>query len=144
AGPIIGRVVGVPTPKDAVFEAGEELFRRLQHLHDILTDPARSSVRLVLNLEKMVIKEAQRTFTYFHLFGYPSDLVVVNRVLPADLAGDGSFGGLRRTQQGYLPVIEAQFAPVPVRTVPQFDREMIGSENLIAIGQELFGDSDPT
>jgi len=70
--------------------------------------------------------------------------VVVNRVLPADLAGDGSFGGLRKTQQSYLPIVEAQFAPVPVRTVPQFDREMIGSENLIAIGRELFGDSDPT
>ncbi len=67
AGPIVRRVVGMPTPSDSVFAAGEQLFRRLEHLHGILTDPEQSSIRLVLNLEKMVIKEAQRTFTYFHL-----------------------------------------------------------------------------
>jgi arsenite/tail-anchored protein-transporting ATPase len=142
--PMIERVLGVPIPKDEVFAAAERLLARLDKVHHLLADPERSSVRIVLAPEKMSIAEAQRSFTYFHLFGYPSDLVVVNRVLPADLAGDGSFGGLRRTQQSYLPLVEAQFAPVPVRTVPQFDREMIGSENLIAIGHELFGDSDPT
>jgi arsenite-transporting ATPase len=142
--PMIERVLGVPIPKDEVFAAAERLLARLDKVHHLLADPARSSVRIVLAPEKMSIAEAQRSFTYFHLFGYPSDLVVVNRVLPADLAGDGSFGGLRKTQQSYLPIVEAQFAPVPVRTVPQFDREMIGSENLIAIGHELFGDSDPT
>jgi arsenite-transporting ATPase len=142
--PMIERVLGVPIPRDEVFAAAERLLARLDKVHHLLADPERSSVRIVLAPEKMSIAEAQRSFTYFHLFGYPSDLVVVNRVLPADLAGDGSFGGLRRTQQSYLPLVEAQFAPVPVRTVPQFDREMIGSENLIAIGHELFGDSDPT
>jgi arsenite-transporting ATPase len=142
--PMIERMIGVPIPRDEVFAAAERLLARLDKVHHLLADPERSSVRIVLAPEKMSIAEAQRSFTYFHLFGYPSDLVVVNRVLPADLAGDGSFGGLRRTQQSYLPLIEAQFAPVPVRTVPQFDREMIGSENLIEIGRELFGDSDPT
>src|SRR5258707_1401858 len=92
----------------------------------------------------MSIVEAERSFTYFRLFGYPSDLVIGNRVLPADLAGDGSFGVLRQTQQRYLPEVEAQFAPVPVLTAPQFDREMIGIDRLIEIGQALFGDSDPT
>jgi len=98
----------------------------------------------VLALEKLSIVEAQRSFTYFHLFGYPSDLVVCNRVLPADLAGDGSFGGIRQAQQRYLPQVEAQYAPVPVRTVPLFDREMIGSERLVEIGESLFGAADPT
>src|SRR5258706_15041638 len=142
--PMIERLIGVPMPRDEVFAAAERLLDRLDKVHRLLADPEMSSVRIVLALEKMSIVEAQRSFTYFHLFGYPSDLVIGNRVLPPDLAGDGSFGGLRRTQQGYLPVIEAQFAPVPVRTVPQFDREMIGVANLIEIGRELFGESDPT
>src|SRR5205823_3209760 len=137
AGPIIGRVVGVPTPKDAVFEAGEELFRRLQHLHDILTDPARSSVRLVLNLEKMVIKEAQRTFTYFHLFGYPTDLVVVNRVLPSGMTG--FLMQWQEIQERYMPIVHESFAPVPLKTAPLFEQEVVGLDMLYRLGSALFG-----
>src|SRR5512132_236468 len=136
AGPVVRRVVGVPTPTDAVFEAGEELFKRLQHLHEILTDPYRSSVRLVLNLEKMVIKEAQRTFTYFHLFGYPTDLVVVNRVLPT---GAGGFlTQWKELQDRYLPLVEESFAPVPLKTAPFFEQEVVGLDMLYRLGDKLF------
>ena len=51
---------------------------------------------------------------------------------------------MRSTQQRYLPEVIAQYAPVPVRTVPQFDREMICAERLVEIGEALFGDEDPT
>ena len=142
--PMIERMIGVPMPRDEVFAAAERLLDRLDKVHRLLADPEMSSVRIVLALEKMSIVEAQRSFTYFHLFGYPSDLVIGNRVLPADLAGDGSFGTLRQTQQRYLPEVEAQFAPVPLRTAPQFDREMIGVDRLIEIGHALFGELDPT
>ncbi|HKB28329.1 MAG TPA: TRC40/GET3/ArsA family transport-energizing ATPase, partial [Candidatus Limnocylindrales bacterium] len=142
--PMLEKMIGVPMPRDEVFAAAERLLVRLDKVHRLLADPELSSVRIVLALEKMSIVEAQRSFTYFHLFGYPSDLVIGNRVLPADLAGDGSFGVLRQTQQRYLPEVEAQFAPVPVRTAPQFDREMIGVDRLIEIGQALFGETDPT
>src|SRR6266480_3764885 len=70
AGPIVRRMIGMPMPSDAVFAAGDRLFRQLEHLHELLVDPDRTSVRIVLNLEKIVIKEAQRSFTYFHLYGY--------------------------------------------------------------------------
>ncbi len=142
AGPIVRRVTGMPTPSDAVFTAGEELFHRLERLHDILTDPEHSSIRLVLNLEKMVVKEAQRTFTYFHLFGYPTDLVVVNRVLPA---GAGAFlEQWKELQERYLPLVEESFAPVPIRTVPLFEREVVGLAMLERVGDALFADADPT
>jgi arsenite-transporting ATPase len=142
--PMLERMIGVPMPRDEVFAAAERLLTRLDKVHRLLADPAQSSVRIVLALEKLSIVEAQRSFTYFHLFGYPSDLVICNRVLPADLAGDGSFGGLRSAQQRHKPVVEAQFAPVPVRSVPLFDREMIGPANLVTIGESLFGANDPT
>src|SRR5919206_4187213 len=142
--PMLERMIGVPMPRDEVFAAAERLLARLDKVHRLLADPERSSVRIVLALDRLSIVEAQRSFTYFHLFGYPSDLVICNRVLPADLAGDGSFGVLRQTQQRYLPEVEEQYSPVPVRTVPQFDREMIGSERLVEIGHSLFGDEDPT
>jgi arsenite-transporting ATPase len=142
--PMLERMIGVPMPRDEVFAAAERLLNRLDKVHRLLADPERASVRIALALEKLSIVEAQRSFTYFHLFGYPADLVVCNRVLPSEMAGDGTFGGLRATQQRYLPEVEAQYAPVPVRTVPQFDREMIGVERLAEIGHALFGDDDPT
>ena len=113
-------------------------------LHDYWRSSAAYRVRIALNLEKLSIMEAQRSFTYFHLFGYPADLVVCNRVLPSEMAGDGTFGGLRANQQRYLRDVIAQYAPVPVRTVPLFDREMIGFDRLAEIGQALFGEDDPT
>jgi len=142
--PMLERMIGVPMPRDEVFAAAERLLNRLDKVHRLLADPALSSVRIALALEKLSIVEAQRSFTYFHLFGYPSDLVVCNRVLPSEMAGDGTFGGLRATQQRYLPEVVAQYAPVPVRTVPQFDREMIGLGALAEIGEALFGADDPT
>jgi arsenite-transporting ATPase len=142
--PMLERIIGVPMPRDEVFAAAERLLDRLDKVHRLLADPQQSSVRIALNLEKLSIVEAQRSFTYFHLFGYPSDLVVCNRVLPAGKDGDGAFGTLRAAQQRYLPEVVSQFAPVPVRTVPQFDREMIGAEPLVEIGKALFGDDDPT
>jgi arsenite-transporting ATPase len=142
--PMLERMIGVPMPRDEVFAAAERLLERLDKVHRLLADPEQSSVRIVLALEKLSIVEAQRSFTYFHLFGYPSDLVICNRVLPSDMAGDGSFGGLRAAQQAHKPLVEAQFAPVPVRSVPLFDREMIGPANLIKIGEALFGPDDPT
>ena len=83
-GPLVSRVVGLPMPRDDVFDAGEELFARLEHMRDLLADHDKTSVRVVLTLEQVVIKEAQRAFTYFHLYDYPTDLVVANRVLPAN------------------------------------------------------------
>jgi arsenite-transporting ATPase len=141
---VLERMIGVPMPRDEVFAAAERLLSRLDKVHRLLADPDRSSVRIALALEKLSIVEAQRSFTYFHLFGYPSDLVVCNRVLPSGKDSDGSFAGLRATQQRYLPEVVAQYAPVPVRSVPQFDREMIGAERLEEIGRALFADEDPT
>jgi arsenite-transporting ATPase len=141
---MLERIIGVPMPRDEVFAAAERLLARLDKVHRLLADPEHSSVRIALNLERLSIVEAQRSFTYFHLFGYPSDMVVCNRVLPPGVGGDGPFGTMRQAQQHYLPEVVAQYAPVPVRTVPQFDREMIGSERLIEIGEALFGDEDPT
>jgi arsenite-transporting ATPase len=141
-GPLLQRVIGVPVPDSSVFEAAEQLLERLERVHRILADPDLSSVRLVLNLEKMSIAEAERSFTYFHLFGYPSDLVICNRVIPAGV--EGYFAPMRAVQQEYLPRVTQDFAPVPLRTVPWFDREMVGIDLLRELGQALFGDEDPT
>jgi arsenite-transporting ATPase len=141
-GPLIQKMIGVPVPKEEVFQAAERLLRRLDDLRRLLIDPDRTSVRMVLALDKLSVAETRRSFTYFHLFGYPSDLVVANRVLPPDAGG--FFEQLREAQQRYLPMVEQEFGPVPVRVVPQFNHEMVGVEQLRELGASLFPDGqDP-
>ena len=142
AGPAVRRMIGMPVPDDAVFVAGEQLFHKLEHMHELLSDPSLSSVRIVLNLEKMVIKEAQRSLTYFHLYGYPTDLVIANRVIPPE-AGE-YFQAWAEAQRRYMPLVEEAFAPVPVRAAPHFDREVVGLEMLRQLGRAVFGPDDPT
>lgn len=141
-GPLIKRVVGMPMPDDAVFNAGEELFRRLEHMHALLTDHSKTSVRVVLTLEQVVIKEAQRSFTYFHLYNYPTDLVIANRVLPDSVGA--YFRGWYEAQQRYGPLVEKTFHPIPVKSAPFFDREMVGVTLLRELAKELYDGADPT
>jgi arsenite-transporting ATPase len=140
--PMLERVLGVPIPRDEVFAAAERLLDRLADVHRLLSDPDQTSVRITLALDKLSVAEARRSFTNFHLFGYPSDMVIANRVLPDD-AGP-YFAQLRAAQQRYLPIVEQEFGPVPVRTVPQFDHEMVGADRLREIAHALFGEGDPT
>ncbi len=141
-GPILRRTIGMPAPTDDVFAAGEELFHKLEHMRALLTDARTSSLRIVLNLEKMVIKESQRAFTYFHLYGYVTDLVVCNRVLPDEVGP--YFAEWRDAQRRYRPLVDEMFAPVPVHDVPFFEQEVVGMDMLRRLAAALFGDGDPT
>ena len=82
-------------------------------MRHILTDEAMSSVRLVVNPEKMVIAEARRTYTYLALFGYRVDAVVVNRIMPDDVT-DPYFGKWKDIQAEHLATVHESFEPVPI------------------------------
>jgi arsenite-transporting ATPase len=141
ARPMLRRVTTMPLPEDRFFRSGEDLFRKLDRMNQLLGDPETTSLRIVLNLEKMVIAEALRSFTYFHLFGYVTDLVVCNRVLPDD-AGP-YFAAWHAAQRGYLHQVKESFAPVPVREVPFLPHEVAGVDTLREVGAALFGKDDP-
>jgi arsenite-transporting ATPase len=143
ARPLISTFVDMPLPSEKVYDSVERLFAQLDRLHRMLVDPTLTSVRLVLNPEKMVVSEAQRTSTYFHLFGYPMDLVVANRVLPAQVT-DTYFEHWKATQARYLRQVEEGFSPVPIRTVPLFDDQVVGLEALGRMAAALYGDEDPS
>jgi arsenite/tail-anchored protein-transporting ATPase len=137
--PIVSRMTSLPIAGDQVFDAVERLHRNLDAVKGILTDEKVSSVRLVLNPEKMVISEARRTYTYLGLFGYRVDAVVVNRVLPADVV-DPYFGKWKDIQAEHLATVHESFEPVPILTARLFDREMIGLPLLAEMGDEVYGD----
>jgi arsenite-transporting ATPase len=141
--PVLTRVVSMPIAGEEVFDAAEGFYGRIQGVRDILTNPFVTSARLVLNPEKMVISEARRTYTYLGLFGYAVDGVVVNRVLP-DTITDPYFKRWQEVQSDYLVDIEEGFADVEIRRLRLFDEEMVGVDKLRLLGDELFGDTDPT
>jgi len=143
AGPVVRGLTGMPVPNKSVFDAAEELAGRLAELHDLLSDREVSTVRLVVNPEKMVIKEAQRSFTYLNLYGYVTDAVVCNRLLPKAVT-DGYFARWQTTQRKYRREIEQAFSPLPVLTAPLLEHEVVGMEGLRDLAQHLFGDDDPT
>jgi arsenite-transporting ATPase len=141
--PIVRVTSGLPMPENDVYDAVQDLFDQLDRLHTMLVNPDLTSVRLVLNPEKMIVKEAQRTYTYFNLFGYPSDLVVCNRVLPESVQ-DSYFARWKETQARHLADIEQRFAPMPILEVPLFNDEIVGIEKLRQLASALYGEEDPS
>lgn len=142
AGPLVRSLTDLPIPDDQVFQSVKDLIVQLDRMHQLLTDAQKSSVRLVLNPEKMVIKEAQRTYTYLNLYGYSTDLVVSNRIIPATV-GDQYFQAWKGAQTRYSQLVEDAFAPLPIYKVPLMDQEVVGAEMLRKMAQAVYGDADP-
>jgi arsenite-transporting ATPase len=137
--PIVSKMTSIPIAGDQVFEAVERLHGNLDAVKRILTDEDVSSVRLVLNPEKMVIAEARRTYTYLGLFGYRVDAVIVNRIIPDDVV-DPYFGKWKDIQAEHLATVRESFEPVPILTARLFDREMVGVPLLAEMAEEVYGD----
>jgi arsenite-transporting ATPase len=139
--PIVSRMTTLPIAGDHVFAAVERLHANLDAVKGILTDEQVSTVRLVVNPEKMVIAEARRTYTYLGLFGYRVDAVVVNRVLPDEIT-DPYFGKWKDIQAEHLATVHESFEPVPILQARLFDREMVGVPLLVEMGDEVYGERD--
>jgi arsenite-transporting ATPase len=137
ARPLAKTVLDVPLPGEAVFAEAERLATNLVAMNAILRDRTLTSVRLVVNPDRMVVREAMRTFTYLNLYGYLTDAVIVNRVLP-DAAADGYFADWHANQQEQLELIRSGFEPLPLLLAPHFPREVIGAEMLDQLADELF------
>jgi len=141
--PIIHRFTDMPLPDEHLLSTVDDLFQQLDGLRVLLTNPDLTTIRLVLNPEKMVIKEAQRTYTYLNLYGYPADAVICNRLIPPD--ADGSYwDGWKEAQAEHLQSIEECFSPLPILKVPLQKSEVVGIEALEEMGRHLYGADDPT
>jgi len=140
--PIAKRVAPFELPTDSYFANIRNLFEKLEGVDDLMEDPYTTSVRLVTNPEKMVLRETQRAFVYFSLHGLTVDSVIVNRLLPPEVK-DTWFSEWHMSQESVLREIEDYFAPVPVRRVPLFAREVLGKQRLQELARVLYHDEDP-
>src|SRR6516162_1615171 len=139
--PIANRVAPFELPTDSYFLNIRDLFEKLEGVNEILEDPGITSVRLVTNPERMVLRETQRAFVYFSLHGLTVDAVVVNRVLPAEVH-DSWFNEWHSSQAGILHEIEEYFAPVPVKRVPLFAHEVLGKKRLEDLARVLYAEQE--
>jgi len=142
ARPVLQPLMDIPLPKDEIFASLKDLFMDLDGMRKVLTDPSITTVRIVLNLEKMVVKEAKRAFSYLSLFGYVTDAVIVNRLLPLDLHDD-LFKKWQLIHSRYRTEVERSFEGIPILNVPLFDAEVVGEEMLVRMAGATYGDLDP-
>ncbi len=144
ARPVVGRITDVPLPDDTYFKALENFYEKLKGVDEVLTDPETTSVRIVTNPEKMVVRESQRAFMYFNLFGVNVDAVIVNRIIPGELEDCSFLREWSGIQREYLREIEAFFSPVPVLKVPLLKGEVFGEDRLKELASLIYGDRDPS
>lgn len=140
--PLARTVTDMPMPQDEVFESIKTLLMQLDRIHGLLADQNMTSVRIVLNAEKMVVKEAQRVYTYLSLFGYSTDMIVCNRLFSADMDSP-AFHTWREIQSRNHKLVEECFSPIPIFDVPFFDTEVVGLPMLDKMGGAIFDDKDP-
>src|SRR6267378_4422351 len=139
--PLANRVSPVELPTDSYFANIADLFGKLDGIPELLEDSRTTSVRLVTNPERMVLRETQRAFVYFSLHGLTVDGIIVNRVLP-DAVTDAWFEEWRASQAKILDEIEEYFAPVEVKRVPLFTHEVLGHERLDEVAGVLYADKE--
>ncbi|MDJ0844780.1 TRC40/GET3/ArsA family transport-energizing ATPase [Crocosphaera sp.] len=141
--PLFRPIAGFSLPDKEVMDAPYEFYEQIEELEKVLTDNKQTSVRLVTNPERMVIKESLRAHAYLSLYNVSTDLVVANRIIP-DTVNDPFFEKWKRNQQVYKQEIHENFHPLPVKEVPLFSEEMCGMEALERLKETLYKDEDPS
>jgi arsenite-transporting ATPase len=135
--PVAKVATDMPLPEEETYDALEDLFRQVYNLYYLLQNPKISSVRIVTNPEKMVLRETEKAYTYLHLFGFPVDAILVNRVAEKE-------NFLASIQQKYLEEIYQNFYPTSIFEVPYLKEEVLGLEKLKELGRLVYGDKDPS
>ncbi|MEM1366646.1 MAG: TRC40/GET3/ArsA family transport-energizing ATPase [Cyanobacteria bacterium P01_H01_bin.15] len=141
--PLFRPIAGFSLPDKEIMDAPYEFYEQIEALEKVLTDNTQTSVRLVTNPERMVIKESLRAHAYLSLYNVATDLVIANRIIP-DNVTDPFFSRWKSQQQVYKAEIHENFHPLPVKEVPLYSEELCGLAALERLKSTLYGDEDPT
>jgi arsenite/tail-anchored protein-transporting ATPase len=139
----VGRMMSAPLPSDDLFNDIDHIRDRLREVKDILVDPNITSIRLVVNPEKMVINETKRAYTYLSLYNLTVESLIINRLLPE--VGMGPYFEQKLVEQKkYMQIIDESFHPLTMLKATQFQTELFGQESLVKLADMLFDETDPT
>ena len=139
----VGRFMNAPLPSDAVLDDIDKIRDRMKAVRKILQDPEITTIRLVVNPEKMVINETKRAYTYLSLYNLTVECLVINRLLPEENR-DRYPPEKWAEQDKYMQMIKEAFDPLTQLKGYLFNTEVVGNKSLEVLGQMIFGDEDPT
>ncbi|MFN4132506.1 MAG: ArsA family ATPase [Caldimicrobium sp.] len=134
--PAAKMVTDMPLPEEETYDALEELFKEVYTLYYILQDSNITSIRLVTNPEKMVLKETEKAYTYLHLFGFHVDSIFINRVASQEK-------DIYSIQEKYLEQIKEAFEPTQFFLIPHLEEEIIGIDKLLQLGKKIYNHLNP-
>lgn len=140
----VGKFMDMPLPSDEVMESVEEIKDNMSKVKAILEDPNRTSVRLVLNPERMVIRETMRAYTYLSLYNKNVEALIVNRVFPPEAGDNAFFSDKMREQEENMEMIHNAFDPMEIRYCEIMRTELRGEAKLREMARMIYGDEDPS
>ncbi len=140
--PIAQPLTGIPLPSDSVMGEIENVYNQLDEMRGLFANKEVTSIRIVVNPEKMVIKEAQRSFTYLNIYNFNVDAIIINRVIPTSVT-DQYFSAWKEIQKKYTDTIIDNFSPIPIYYAPLYEQEVVGKDMLNRMGNEIFKQENP-
>lgn len=138
----VAKVIDFPLPSDDVLVTLEDLKEKMRRVKVVLEDPKNTTIRLVVNPERMVINETKRAYSYLSLYNKNVEALIVNRVYPDDMPE--YFSDKLKEQAEYMEMIHHAFDPMKMIYAYQMPTEMLGIQKLEHLADMLFEDSDPT
>ncbi len=141
--PAAERLTRIPFPKDEVYGSIEKLYVKMIKIKELLLNNNITTIRLVINPEKMVINESQRAYTYLNMFGFTVDALVVNKVYPQEI-NNSYLSNWLGIQDKHMKHITRVFHGTPIFKSILYDREMVGIASLSKFSRDLFKEDDPT
>lgn len=142
AKPIVENTIKIPMPDDKVFDDIENLYGKLDELHGLMMNKEIVSLRIVTTPEKIVVKEAKRSFSYLHLFDYNVDAIIINKIFPEESL-EGYFNPWREIQKETIKEIYESFKDIPIFKVNLMNNELRRYENLIKSGNSIYDGIKP-
>ncbi len=142
ARPIIQATIKVPVPSDETFDDIEKLYNKIDQLHKLMQNKDVVSIRIVTTPEKIVIKEAKRSFSYLHLFNYNVDSIIINKIF-SEASLNGYFEKWADIQKENIKEITDSFSGIPVFKLELLDYELRKLEVLNEIGKRLYNKANP-
>ena len=141
----VGKFMDFPLPDKSVMNSIDEIKDKINEVKALLEDPKKTTVRLVMNPERMVLSETMRAYTYICLYNKNVECLVVNKIYPEDGFSDSDFFREKlKEQEKYLKQIEESFSELRIMKAYHMPTELVGPEKLDIMADMIFGDSDPT
>ncbi len=140
----VSKVIDLPLPNKKVLNSIEEIKDKMSSVKEILEDPKTTTIRLVLNPERMVINETMRTYTYTCLYNKTVECLIVNKIYPKEGMENGYFKDRLVEQDKYMEEIGHAFDPLKILYAYQMPTELRGSESLDHLADMIFDTSDPS